>query len=58
VKVERDSSRDDYFFSSQGHKNQNSIFCMSADGFQIFGCLFVIKSKIKFLLASMKAITN
>jgi hypothetical protein len=39
----------------EGPKYQISCFCMNADGFTIFGCLFV--EKIKFLLAYMKALS-
>ncbi len=49
-------SRDENLFA--GHKNQNSTFCMIADGFHNLWLSFFLTSKIKFLLASMKPLTN
>jgi hypothetical protein len=40
----------------QGPKNKNNIFCMMV--FTIHVCLFAKKLKIKFLLASLKSLSN
>jgi hypothetical protein len=42
----------------EGLKNQIIIFCTSADGFNKIWLPFVEKFKIKFLLASLKSLTN
>jgi hypothetical protein len=39
-------------------QKQISTFCMSTADFHKFGCLFVEKLKIKFLLSSLKAFTT
>ncbi len=39
---------------SEDLKSKISTFCMRADGFHTFGCLFVKKIKIKVLAVSMK----
>jgi hypothetical protein len=39
-------------------QKQIGTFCMSNDDFHNFGCLFVEKLKVTFLLASLKAFTN
>jgi hypothetical protein len=56
IQVKGTVSRDEYFF--EGLKNQSSTFCRCADGFNLFCILIVRKLLLKFLLASMKTLTN
>jgi hypothetical protein len=49
-------SRDKIFFLNS--LKSKHIFCVEADGFHIFWLSFVKKTKIMFLLASMKSPTN
>ncbi len=56
IQVKGTVSRDEYFFEVL--KNQSSTFCGCADGFKFVLHLHCQKITFKFLLASMKTLTN